>query len=126
MTTEFLDRALLYIKNESSFSETKTDLEEFTKDENKLLVRAFYKLEKDGYVYSSSSESSGNTSVRFFISFDGLLALENTPKLWKNRPYRYNKFKQSLNTFWTVTKIIAVIINALAILVFTWLTYIKQ
>lgn len=124
ITIDFLDKALLYIKNQATFVQTKSDVPEFTPAENKLLVRAFYKLEKDGYVYSDTKiDDKGNKSVRFYISFDGLLALENSPFIWKNRPYRWNANKQRLNTIWTVVKIVAIIINALIILIFTYLTY---
>lgn len=124
MTIDFLDKALLYIKNQASFTSTKSDIPEFTEQENKLLVRAFYKLEKDGYVYTNKkADEKGNESVRFYISFDGLLALENGPLIWKNRPYRWNANKRTINTIWNVVKIIAVIINAIIILIFTYLTY---
>lgn len=124
MTIDFLDKALLYIKTQASFMPSKSGVPEFTPDENKLLVRAFYKLEKDGYVYTDTrTDDKGNKRVTFYISFDGLLALENSPLIWKNKPYRWNKSKQVLNTIWTAAKIIAIIINALIILIFTYLTY---
>ncbi len=77
MTIDFLDKALLHIKNQSSFTATKSDVSDFTAQENKLLVRAFYKLEKDGYVYTNTKvDDKGNQRTTFYISFDGLLALE--------------------------------------------------
>ncbi len=127
MTIDFLDKALLHIKNQASFIPTKSDAPEFTAQENKLLVRAFYKLEKDGYVYTDAKvDDKGNKRVTFYISFDGLLALENSPFIWRNRPYRWNANKQILNTIWTVAKFIAIIINALIIIIFTYLTYWKK
>ncbi len=124
MTVDFLDKALLYIRTQASFVPTKSDVPEFTPDENKLLVRALYKLEKDGYVYLDTNvDDKANKRVIFYISFDGLLALENSPFIWKNRPYRWNANKQKLNTIWAITKIIAIIINALTVLIFTYLTY---
>jgi hypothetical protein len=127
MTIDFLDKALMYIKNQASFIPTKSDVPEFTEQENRLLVRAFYKLEKDGYVYTDTKvDDKGNKTVRFYISFDGLLALENNPFFWKNRPYRWNANKKKLDTIWTVAKIIAIIINAIIIIVFTYLTYYKK
>lgn len=126
MTIDFLDKALLYIKNKSAFIATKSNIPEFTEQENKLLVRAFHKLEKDGYVYSKeTTPTNTHTITTFYISFDGLLALESSPFIWKNRPYRWNANKQILNTIWTIAKIIAIIINALIILIFTYLTYYK-
>jgi len=127
MTIDFLDRALFYMKQRTSFISTKSDVPEFTPEENKLLVRALYKLEKDGYIYTNTnSDDKGNKRVTFFISFDGLLALENSPFFWKNKPYRWQGFRQKLKVVWSITKIVAVIINAIIILVFTYLTYIKK
>lgn len=72
------------MKNHSSFVQTSEEIQEFTQEENKLLVRAFYKLEKDGYVYSNKKvDDKGNKRVTFYISFDGLLALENGPLFGK-------------------------------------------
>ena len=123
-TIDFLDKALLYIKSQVSFIPTRSEIPEFTPDENKLLPRAFYKLEKDGYVYTDTkTDEKGNKSVRFYISFDGLLALESSSLIWKNRPYRWNKNKQVLTAVWTAAKIIAITINAIIILIFTYLTY---
>lgn len=127
MTIDFLDKALCYIANHASFTPTKFFIPEFTKPENELLVRAFYKLEKDGYVYSKTTkDDKGNERVTFYISFDGLLALENSPFLWKNRPYQWKKKKQALNTACNVTKIVAIVINSLIVMYFTYLTYYKS
>jgi hypothetical protein len=122
MTINFLDRALLYIKTQASFTPTKSEVPEFTQQENRLLVRALYKLEKDGYVYTNTRvDEKGNKSVTFFISFDGLLALERSPIFWKNRPYRWGKNKELLTTIWRVAKIILIVLNSLAILYLMWL-----
>ncbi len=119
-----LRQGIIAHKNQSSFKATKSYVSDFTAQENKLLVRAFYKLEKDGYVYTNTKvDDKGNQRTTFYISFDGLLALENSPFIWKNKPYRWNANKQILNTIWTIAKIIAIIINALIILIFTYLTY---
>ena len=124
ITIDFLDRALLYIKQNSSFSKTKVDVPEFSKDENKLLPRAFYKLEKDGYVYKevNVTDNDKHQTVRFYISFDGLLALENSPFHWKNRPYRWNKIKGIINTTWKIVKIMIIVLNAIAILYLMYLS----
>jgi len=125
-TVDFLDKALLFLKNESAFGLVDYKRPVFPEVEKKLLVRAFYKLEKDGFAYSEKKESDGNTSQRFFISFDGLLALESCPTKWKNRPYRWSAIKENIDSTWTVTKTIGIIINAIVILLFTYLTYINK
>ena len=126
MTIDFLDKALLYLKEKGPFAESKSNLPEFTEKENDLLTRAFYRLEKDGYVYSNTRiSSSGNKSVTFFISFDGLLALENCPFIWEDRPYKWKSAKEKIAIIWSIVKIVAVVVNALAVLLFTYLTYKK-
>jgi len=125
-TVDFLDKALLFLKNESAFGPGDYKRPVFPEVEKKLLVRAFYKLEKDGFAYSEKTENGGNTSHRFFISFDGLLALENCPAKWENRPYRWTATKENIDSTWTVVKTVGIIINAIVILLFTYLTYINK
>jgi len=93
---DFLDKALLLLKNESAFGPIGFNRPNLSDIERKLLIRAFYKLEKDGFAYSEKRENGNNTSHRFYISFDGLLVLEEYPPKWKNRPYRWAANKKLL------------------------------
>ncbi|MFD1184566.1 hypothetical protein, partial [Pontibacter rugosus] len=75
-TVDFLDKALLFLKNESAFGAGDYKRPVFPEVEKKLLVRAFYKLEKDGFAYSEKKESGGNTSQRLFkFHLDNFLSM---------------------------------------------------
>lgn len=133
ITIETLDNTLFILKEVSVFGSLNYSFPKYSETENELFIRACNKLEKDGFVYSKTTSAVNkttskfnNTVKRYFISMDGLLALETAPLYWRNKPYRYSKFKESLNTTWTVTKTVAVIVNAVVILIFTYLTYIKN
>ncbi|CAM3555669.1 MULTISPECIES: hypothetical protein [Elizabethkingia] len=124
---DFLDRALNYLSDCNSYFESKDDIEEFTEQENEVLPKAYDHLVKDGYAYSRKKTSkSGFETETFYISFEGLLALETAPKLYKRKPYKWRKVKNDLNTIWSIVKICAVLINAIVILVFTYLTYMNK
>ena len=120
-TLEFLDKTLLSIKDESVFRSEDYIKEKRSDKEVQLYLRTWHKLEKDGFVYYKNTD----TSTRIYISFEGLLALENTPFFFKNKPYQYLKFKMTSNDVWNFFKILAVGANALFILFFIYLTYIK-
>lgn len=127
ITIDFLDKALLFIREKRVFTPSQKIWEEFSEQENKILVRAMYKLEKDGYVYTQPARftahgASVNESTTFFISFDGLLALENTPFISRNKPYKWKRIKGIINTIWEIAKIIMIVLNALAIIYFSYLT----
>ncbi|WP_242927345.1 hypothetical protein [Pontibacter vulgaris] len=127
MNIDFLDRVLLYMKEHTSFSASRESVPEFKDEDDELLATALQKLEKDGYVYTTTSVfKSGNTNTTYHISYDGLLALESCPNSWRNRPYRWGVQKEKLNGIWSITKIVAVVVNALIVLIFTYLTYFKE
>jgi len=125
-STDFLDKALLMLKEESPFGPTDYVRPRYSSEEKKLLRRAFYKLEKDGYAFSEKTTSPNLTDIRFYISYDGLLALEDCPSRWQNRPYTWASHKKNQDAIWTVAKTAAVAINALVVLYFTYLTYMKD
>lgn len=92
-----------------------------------VLVKAWDQLERDGFVYSTRKvKDNGDSDVRYFISINGLLALENCPIWFRNRPYKWKAAKEKLGFYWKIACIIAVLINAIVVLAFTYLTYIKE
>lgn len=125
ITTKTLDETLLLLKNESDFGSGEYTRKNLSVTEEKLIVRALIKLEKDGYAYSEKTVPNNELSKNYYISFDGLLALENAPLVWKDKPYQYKKAKEIFRIIWSVIKVVAVISNGLFILYFTYLTYLK-
>jgi len=126
ITTKTLDEALLFLKDESVFGSEDYSRKNRSDLEANLIVRALSKLEKDGFAYSEKTVKDNNSSTRYFISFDGLLALENAPLFWKNQPYEYLNAKEKFHVIWSLIKVLAIILNGLIVLVFTYLTYIKS
>lgn len=124
VTIALLDKALLFLKSQDCFIPEIDKTQEFSEVEKKFLDRVFYKLYADGYAHLSEHKVTDKQSIASYsISFDGLLALENSPFMWKNQPYRWNANKIKLNVSWMVAKIIVVAANALIILMLSYLTY---
>lgn len=122
IATQTLDIALLILKKESVFGGKVSQKSNYSETDRKLIARAWQKLEKDAFVYSTKSDNG----VRYFISMDGLLAIENAPWPWKNKPYQYARFKERINIAWTVAKTLAIILNSIALLAFSYLTLRQQ
>lgn len=121
-----LDTSLNVLKSFGPFADDSS--RSFVDDDldKTAIARAWKQLEKDGYVYSEETITDPHKkSVRYFITFDGLLAIENCPFFLQGKPYRWKVVKTNLNLFWKVICIMAVILNAIIILIFTYLTYIK-
>lgn len=56
------------------------------------------------------------TENGYYMKFDGWIALEGTPFLFRNKPFKYISFKENLITIWKIVKIIGIILNATAII----------
>lgn len=121
-----LDTALNVLKSYGPFEDEGSREFIDTGIDKKIIVRAWKHLEKDGLAYSTHVvNSETNSATKYFISFDGLLAIEDCPAYYKGRPYKWKAVRRNLGQLWKLCSIIAVIINALIIMVFTYLTYIK-
>lgn len=72
----------------------------------------YKKLKDDGILYEQ-----GNSIL---WTVEGRLFAESVPKRFKNRPYAYKRYKERLNEYWQITKVVANILNALAILWLAW------
>lgn len=88
------------------------------------------KLVKDGYVTEEVQKlttekrgilTSTDEINAYFISFEGVLFIEASPFIFQNRPYKWNEIRTTAKTIWTVLKIIMIALNALAIIVLTYL-----
>ena len=74
------------------------------------------KLKEDRYITEPSP-------THFVLTVKGQVFYYGKKPFWlKGRPYAYENFKRGLSTFWNIFKIIAVVLNALAII---YLTYIQ-
>ena len=93
------------------------------------------KLFKDGYVTKYQEDIPIRVEgevldiqhkVSYLISFEGILFLEAAPRLLKNRPYNWQNKMTLLRTSWIVAKTIAIIANAVIIILLTYLTLKKD
>lgn len=122
-----LDIALNELKYQGPFDDGIPEKLVNTGVDKKIIARAWKHLEKDGLVYSNHTKNSETSStIRYYMSFEGLLAIENCPIFYKSRPYKWKSAKATLGLIWRLCSIIAIIINALIIIIFTYLTFIKQ
>lgn len=114
---DFLDKALIYLKETEGWNKAFSHDSRFSEEQNKYLFQAFKKMETDGYVYSKETNITN-----FYISFNGIIALGE----FDNAPYKTKKNIELRNKIWEYVKILAVVINAIVILAFTILTYCAQ
>jgi hypothetical protein len=56
--------------------------------ERKKIGRAWQQSEIDGFVYTNTTEQLGHKSIRFYITLNGVIALESCPFPFRLRPYR--------------------------------------
>jgi hypothetical protein len=124
--TEILDTSLNVLKSYGPFKDLHSSRFNEVGLDPLIIARAWKKLEKDGFAYVKETEvKPNNTSIRFYITFDGVLAIENCPLLFKGRPYRWQATKNKLEFLWKIVSLLAIVINGLVILAFAYLTYIK-
>jgi len=123
---DLLDIALNELKDSGPFADQSSQKLKDSEIDKKLIARAWLHLEKDGFAYSENKQQTPNHSTtRVYITLEGILAIENCPSIYKGRPYRWKVVKANLTTVWKLMSLIAIIINALIIIIFTYLTYIK-
>lgn len=123
--TEIMDISLNVLKSHGPFADQ--HCERFNKIVIApiLVARAWEKLERDGLAYKTEAESFPNSkSIRYYITLDGVMAIENCPILFKGKPYKWKAAQKYITASSKVTVVIAVVINALIVLLFTYLTYI--
>ncbi|MBB5440619.1 hypothetical protein HDC92_004322 [Pedobacter sp. AK017] len=121
-----LDIALNELKDSGPFADETSQQLKNSEIDKKLIARAWQHLEKDGLAYTEKKQDSPNHFTnRIYITLEGILAIEACPSIYKGRPYKWKEVKANLATTWKVASLIAVIINALIIIIFTYLTYIK-
>jgi hypothetical protein len=122
-----LDIALNKLKSYSIFEDERSQRIGASEIDAKVVARGWKKLVTDGYAYMELREPTPvQSSERYFISFDGLLALADAPFPYKGKPYQWQRAKLRLRRWWSVLSTIAILINAIAVLLFTFLTYSKQ
>jgi|SRR5690554_3811341 len=107
---KLLDKALNYLLENENIALIYGVHDGFTKEENDFLRQAMRHLEKDGYAESHQKN-------QYLLSFDGLLAMDETYLfLYKNQPYQRMRFKARVMSWWTVVKIIAVVVYSVILL----------
>lgn len=113
-----LDKTLNYIHKKGGLPLSEDDNPHFTKEENEYLQQAAQRLQKDGF---AKSNDRGN---QFFITFDGLLALDETFLLRnRNRPYKRMRAMSGWKNAWLFVKVVALTLNGLALLILAILTF---
>jgi|GEM_PF-3421813 hypothetical protein len=123
---DLLDIALNELKDSGPFADEISQKQKDSEIDKKLIARAWQHLEKDGFAYSENKQQTPNHSTtRIYITLEGILAIEGCPSIYKGRPYKWQALKANLTTAWKLVSLTAIVINALIIIVFTYLTYIK-
>lgn len=114
-----LDEVLVFLKKrgESGFSFSSGSIY-LSKEKDKYLPSALDKLIKDGFAYTKV----GKTYTQYFITFDGLIALDEC----NSKPYKAKKESEKRKKCWERVKLFAVLVNALIVLLFTILTFIYK
>jgi len=69
---------------------------------------ALEKLISLGYVGSTDG-------LDYYMKFDGWRFLEDAPFFFRNKPFRYEQFKNRLSVIWKILKTLGIVINAVAI-----------
>jgi len=124
--TDLMDVSLNKLKADGPFADEHSTMFKDIEIDPTLVVRAWEQLITDGYVYSKTQEVSKNeTSIRFYITLEGVIAIESCPFFLKGRPYKWKVVQSYISIAWKVTTVVAVLANALIVLIFTYLTYIK-
>lgn len=119
-----LDIALNYLKSQSIFSDDLSVKLGESNLEPKIIVRAWEKLVKDGYAYTEKTQNSEHhQSIRYFITFEGLQALLDSPFPYKGKPYEWTRKKIHLKRLSSIISVLAIVVNAIVVLIFTYLTY---
>lgn len=141
MKIDDLDSALLYLYRNREWREEEHLVSNLSNAginndsilDNEILLA---KLVKDGYVVKYQQDipvRDGEGKVldtenrmSYLISFEGILFLESPPWLLKNRPYSWNNKMMVLKTSWMAAKTIAIMANALIIVILGYLTLKKD
>lgn len=107
----FLDKLLNYLRENDGIGLSDSFDTDFTKEENKYLRQAAERLENDGYAQSIGK-------YQFFITFDGLIALDETfLGKYKNQPYKRIQIKSRWNNAWLAIKVVVTVIHGVALLI---------
>lgn len=140
MKIDDLDSALLYLYQNREWQQenhlvtnlSNAGINNDSTLENEILLA---KLVKDGYVNVYQQDipirSEGQIldterRMSYLISFEGILFLESPPRLLKNRPYSWNNKMMVLKMSWIAAKTIAIMANALIIVILGYLTLKKD
>jgi len=124
--TDLMDVSLNVLKADGPFADEHCTKFKSLKVEPKLVARAWEQLIKDGFVFSQQQEHGPHhKTTRYYISLDGVIAIESCPFFLKGRPYKWKAVQNYLSLAWKVITVIAILLNAVIVLVFTYLTYIK-
>ena len=121
-----LDNMLLILKEKEEISLSLIYLEEQTEPlilsdtvESILQLSQLAKLSADEYAYKVVNEKN---EYKFQINYNGIIALETND----NKPYQRNYDSQKRKKVWEVVKIIAIVLNAIALLILSYLQIIHQ
>lgn len=84
--------------------------------ENQMIFQAtiLRKLIHEKYLFELNDHN-------YILLIEGSIFFESPPWIYKFRPYAYEKFKKNIEVAWSVLKVIAIILNALAILYIGWI-----
>jgi len=134
MGVDWLDAVLLYLYNNRKYcyiQEIHKAMEPILAIPIIEILVIINKLAKDGYITIEEhiirspdpvTQEMKEVSRRdgYFISFEGILFVENKSLIWQHRPYKWKQIKGIIKTIWEIVKIIIVVLNSVAIL---WLMY---
>jgi hypothetical protein len=63
------------------------------------------------------------TAFVYVPTVEGRVFLYSPPRLWNKRPFKYRSFKDDLTMVWQIVKVIAVSLNALALLYVAYMAW---
>ena len=83
------------------------------------------KLLKDGLVMSEEYKLGGSTTLRYSISFDGVLFMERASFPRRNKPYANRQIMAKTQAAYKILRVIMIALNAVIIIILTYMLLLK-
>lgn len=121
-----LDSVLNYLDNDLNSRERFSDIKAKLSISlsNKDLELILEKCVQDGYVQklpTKKPDGSPDGNFTYNITLEGRLFLARTWYPWHRKPYSLSKALKRLNSLWSISKTLVILINGLAILILMYL-----